>query len=139
MTTINDIMSRDVVCVSPDTALMEIRRNLHERGFHHLLVRDEDEQLVGVISDRDVLKAVSPFLNTYSESARDVRSLERPASEIMREEPVTVTPDTSVSDAAGTLLEHKISCLPVLDGSDLVGIVTTKDLLRHFAGQETAS
>jgi len=139
MTTINEIMSRNVVCVSPDTALMEIRRHLHERGFHHLLVRDADDTLVGVISDRDVLKAVSPFLNTYSESARDVRSLERPASDIMRSEPVTVTPDTSVSDAATTLLDHKISCLPVVDGSDLVGIVTTKDLLRHFAGQQTTS
>jgi acetoin utilization protein AcuB len=138
MKTINDIMSRDVVCVSPDTALMDIRRHLHERGFHHLLVRD-DERLVGVISDRDVLQAISPFLNTYSESARDVRSLERPASDIMRTDPVTVAPDTPIPEAAVTLLEHSISCLPVLSGTDLVGIVTTKDLLRHFAGQEAAS
>jgi acetoin utilization protein AcuB len=132
MTTIDQIMSRDVVCVSPDTALMEIRRLLHERGFRHLLVRENDE-LVGVISDRDVLKAVSPFLDTYSESARDVRSLERPASDIMRVDPITVTPDTEVTAASSALLEHSISCLPVIDGGDLVGIVTTKDLLRHFA------
>jgi acetoin utilization protein AcuB len=138
MTTIDDIMSRDVVCVSPDTALMEIRRLLHERGFHHLIVR-EDGELVGVISDRDVLRALSPFLDTYSESARDVRSLERPASAIMRNDPVTVEPDTSVSDAASALLTHSISCLPVVDGSDLVGIVTTKDLLRHYAGEGNAA
>jgi len=72
MPTIEDIMSRDVVCISPDTALMEIRRLLHERGFHHLIVR-EDNELVGVISDRDMLQAMSPFLDTRSESPRDVR------------------------------------------------------------------
>lgn len=135
MPTIEDIMSRDVVCVSPDTALMEIRRLLHERGFHHLLVREDDE-LVGVISDRDVLQAMSPFLDTRSESPRDVRSLERPAAEIMRAPPVTIAPDTPIPEAARSILDHAISCLPVLNGADLVGIVTTKDLLRHYTGSE---
>ena len=138
MTTLSDIMSRDIVSVSPDTALMDIRRLLHERGFHHLLVR-ENGDLVGVISDRDVLQAISPFLDTYSESARDVRSLERPASEIMRPNPVTMTPETSVADAASALLTHSISCLPVVADNDLVGIVTTKDLLRHYASDESAT
>jgi len=137
MPTIEDIMSRDVVCISPDTALMEIRRLLHERGFHHLIVR-EDNELVGVISDRDMLQAMSPFLDTRSESPRDVRSLERPAAEIMRAPPVTVSPDTPIPEAARSILEHAISCLPVLNGTDLVGIVTTKDLLRHYAGDKRA-
>jgi acetoin utilization protein AcuB len=135
--TIEAIMSRDVVCVSPDTTLMEIRKLLHERGFHHLLVLDEDDALAGVISDRDVLRLISPFLDTFTESQRDVRTLSRPASEIMRSDPITAHPGTSIKEAAAQLLHNDISSLPVVDDDDhLCGIVTTKDMLRHYADAE---
>lgn len=129
--TVDAIMSRDVVTVAPDAALMEIRTLFHERDFHHLLVVGNDV-LLGVISDRDVLRALSPFLDTYSESHRDVQTLAQPAYEVMREDPLTVAPSTSTEEAADQLLAHDISALPVVDGGGLVGIVTTKDLLRHY-------
>jgi acetoin utilization protein AcuB len=129
---VDSVMSRDVVTVRPDAALMEIRGLLHEKGFNHLLVTEEDDTLCGVISDRDVLKSVSPFLDTYSEEHRDVKTLSRPASEIMQADPITVTPDTSIKDASQTLLENRVSSLPVVEGTELVGIVTGKDLLQHY-------
>lgn len=130
--TVEHIMSREVVTVAPDKALMEIREQFHLGGFHHLLVVDDDE-LVGVISDRDVLQALSPFLNTLSEEHRDVRTLSRSAREIMRADPITVRADTSITEAAATLLDNAISCLPVLSESGaLEGIVTSKDILQHF-------
>jgi len=138
--TIDRIMSNDVVTVSPDTALMELRQLLHKRGFHHLLVVDDAGQLIGMISDRDVLRAISPFLDTSSESHRDVRTLGEPAREIMRADPITVTPHTTVEDAAHRLLDHSISALPVVDDSgQLIGIVTTKDLLDHYTDNSNAS
>ena len=130
-------MSRDVVTVTPNTVLMEIRKMLHEQGFHHLLVVD-GKRLVGIISDRDVLRELSPFIDTPSESARDVRSLGRPAQEIMHDDPITATPDMSAQDAASHLLSHDVSALPVVDGETLVGIVTTKDLLQHYIDGDTA-
>ena len=129
--TVDGIMSREVVTVSPDTALMDIRKRLQEGGFHHMLVVEEGA-LCGVISDRDVLQAISPFLDTYAEDHRDVQTLAQPASEVMRTELITVTPDTDIGDAANKLLDHDISSLPVVDGEELVGIVTTKDLLHHY-------
>jgi acetoin utilization protein AcuB len=126
--TVESIMSREVVTVRPDAALMEIRGLLHEKGFNHLLVTEEDDTLCGVISDRDVLKSVSPFLDTYSEEHRDVKTLSRPASEIMQADPITVTPDTSIKEASQTLLDNRVSSLPVVEGNELVGIVTGKDL-----------
>lgn len=134
--TIQDIMSSDVVTVTPGTALMEIRKLLHQRGFHHLLVV-EDEKLQGVISDRDVLRALSPFLDTRSETARDVRTLTKDARDIMRDDPITVAPDANIEDAAQVLLENSISSLPVVDDTGkLLGIVTTKDLLEHYTAKE---
>lgn len=133
--TIADIMSRDPECVAPDTSLMEIRQLLHQRGFRHLLVLDGDS-LVGVISDRDVLRTLSPFLDTRSETPRDVRTLAKHASDLMREAPITIAPTASVQDANNLLLDNAISSLPVVDDGTLVGIVTTKDLLSYYRGRD---
>ena len=130
--TVDAIMSRDVETVGPDVTLMEIQEVLRKHGFRHLLVVDGGA-LIGVISDRDVLRAISPFLDTLSEEPRDVKTLMRSAREVMRPDPVSVTPDTSVEDAASILLKHTISCLPIIsDGNQIEGIVTSKDLLRHL-------
>lgn len=129
--TVDEIMSRGVVTVSPDTVLMDIRKRLQEGGFHHLLVVEEGE-LLGVISDRDVLRAISPFLDTYTEEHRDVQTLTQPASEVMGTDLITVAPDTEINEASNRLLDHGISSLPVVEGNELVGIVTTKDLLNHY-------
>jgi acetoin utilization protein AcuB len=134
--TVDAIMSRDVVTVTPDTTLMEIRGLLQERGFRHLLVIEPDDTLCGVISDRDVLEAVSPFLDTYSEKHRDVKTLSKPASEIMASEPITVTPVTTIEEASWTLLDNRVTSLPVVEGDELVGIVTGKDMLEHFLSED---
>lgn len=123
-------MSRDPIAVSPDEALLEIRDLLRETGFHHLLVV-EDGRLAGVISDRDVLRMISPFLDTSTEEQRDVNTLLRKAREIMTPDPVTVRPETSIEAAALLMLEHDISSLPVVgEGGSVEGVVTSKDLLR---------
>lgn len=130
--TIETIMSCDVITVTPDTTLTEIRSLLHEKGFNHLLVVEPDDTLCGVISDRDVLKAVSPFLDTYSEEHRDVKTLSQPASEIMESDPITVGPDTEIKKASEVLLENRVSSLPVVQREGLEGIVTGKDLLQYY-------
>jgi len=135
--TVETIMSRDVVTVRPDAALMEIRGLLHERGFNHLLVIEEDDTLCGVISDRDVLQAISPFLDTYSEEHRDVKTLSQPASEIMQPDPLTVTPDTTIKEASQMLLDNRVSSLPVVEGDELVGIVTGKDMLEYYISDDS--
>lgn len=134
--TVDAIMSCDVVTVTPDTTLTEIRSLLHEKGFNHLLVTEPDDTLCGVISDRDVLKAVSPFLDTYSEAHRDVKTLSQPASKIMESDPITVGPETSVKGASEVLLDNRVTSLPVVEGEELVGIVTGKDLLEHYITEE---
>lgn len=134
--TVDGIMSRDLVTVALDTTLMEMRSRLREAEFHHLLVM-EDDDLLGVISDRDILKVLGPFLDAYNGTEPfDAETLAQPAREIMRTDPPTVGPDTEIEDAARLLLDHNISCLPVIEGPELVGIVTTKDLLQHYTDAE---
>lgn len=132
--TVEGIMSRDLVTVAPDATLTEVRRRLHDGQFHHMPVL-EDGHLVGVISDRDLLRAISPFLDTYSEEQRDVQTLSQVAGDIMRTDPITVAPETDVEEAANLLLDNQISSLPIVDDGRLVGIVTTKDLLSHYTNE----
>lgn len=124
-------MSRDVHSVTPDEYLLVLNDLFRKHRIHHLLVV-EDDALVGVISDRDVLRAISPFLGTMAEQHRDARTLEMRAGEIMSRQPITVTPDATVQAAASLLLAHDISCLPVVDDDGAIhGILTSRDMLRQ--------
>ena len=76
MINVENIMSRQVVSVGMDDTLKEIREIFEHVRFHHILVVD-NERLVGVISDRDLLKAVSPYANTQSEHPRDAATLRK--------------------------------------------------------------
>ena len=86
--------------------------------------------LVGVISDRDLLRALSPYLDTDAEMNRDTETLNRRAHQIMSRQPITISPESSLPEAAAIMLEQHVSCLPVLENGALVGILSWKDLLR---------
>lgn len=126
------IMSRRIINVGMDTAIRDVRALLEETRVHHLAVVDDGE-LVGILSDRDVLNATSPYCNTKYEHKRDEFLLDRKVHQIMTRHPVTVAPDTPVNEAAAVMLLRKVSCLPVVDdGGEVVGIVSWRDLLRYF-------
>jgi acetoin utilization protein AcuB len=130
--TVGDIMTKRLVTVGMDDTLGFVRMLFEAHRFHHLLVL-EGRKLVGIISDRDLLKALSPRLGTPNETERDRATLNRHAHQIMSRRPVTVPRDWSVEAAARRMLESKVSSLPVVaSASDdvLVGLVTWKDLLR---------
>ena len=130
---INQIMSKEVITVNMDTSLETVSRIFNEKRFHHLLVV-ESNKLYGVISDRDVFKALSPFLNTMAEQNRDLNTLKKRAHQLMSRDLITITKEESVEDAVKLLLRHNISCLPVLSSEGRIeGIVTWKDLLFAYA------
>lgn len=124
-----DLMTSQPVTVSMDATVSQVRDLFHNRRFHHLIVVEHD-QVVGVISDRDLLSALSPFIGKRDERAADERLLHRHAHQIMSRDPICVTPTSLVEDAAALLLAHKISCLPVVDEARRpVGIITWRDLI----------
>lgn len=126
------IMTRNPRTVGMDDTLKRMNDIFLTRRFHHLPVVDGN-MLVGVISDRDILRASSPFLNTMGEQSRDVAALQKKAHQLMHRKPVCITADISVDDAVRLLLKENVTCLPVLtsDGC-LEGIVTWKDLIRSY-------
>ncbi len=125
-----DLMSTHIVTVTPEEGLDQIRRLFDRHRFHHLLVIERD-RLVGVISDRDLLRATSPFVDTLSERPQDLATLRKRAHQIMTREPVVASRNDSVPQAAAAMLRHRVSCLPVvaLDGR-VEGILSSRDLMR---------
>lgn len=129
-------MSRNVIKIKMDDTLQRIQNLFEQYKFHHLLVTDEKD-LVGVISDRDLLKNLSPFLNTPLELPRDKALLEKKAHQIMTREPVVISRKTSVEDACRLMQKKHVSCLPVISAEGFIeGIVTWRDLFRALLNIE---
>lgn len=133
---IGDFMTRRVVSVGLDATLEHIMRLFENTGFHHIPVIDtRTKEFMGIISDRDLYRHLSPFVGTISENSRDAMTLKKKAYQIMTRKPLTVTRETTVEDAARLLLTNGISCLPVISPDGHVeGIVTWKDILRELLG-----
>ena len=134
--TVRTIMSTRTVTVTMDDSLARARELFNEHHFHHLLVV-QGPTLLGIISDRDLLKAVSPNIGRLSETDRDRATLNKRAHQIMSRTLITVTADTTVEAAARLLLEHRVSCLPVVTTDrHLEGIITWRDLLHAYLRHE---
>ena len=130
--TVEDIMTTDVITVTMDNTLGQIKELFTANNCHHVLVLD-DTSLVGLISDRDVLAHISPQVDSAAADARAMNTLQKRAHQIMTRTIVSVSQDMSVEEATQILLKKGISCLPVLSSSkDINGILTWRDMLKYF-------
>ena len=118
---VKDIMRSPVTVIPPGTTLGEAFELFQSRGFRHLPVVDQG-RLVGVLTDRD-LRATTSNLSGTPHTAKDL------VSTAMTSPVLTADPLDPVEDAARIMRAHKIGCLPVLDGAELVGILTGMDIL----------
>lgn len=134
-----DIMTANPVTVNMDTELLLIKEIFDHVYFHHLLVENEsDNTFAGVISDRDLLSALSPYIHTAAETLRDKETLTKRAHQIMSRQIDTVTPTTDCNIAVQKMLDADISCLPVVgDDKVILGIVTWKDFLKNYLNQQS--
>ena len=126
---IAQVMTSNPICVHMDTRLDEVRLVLEEHGFHHLPVLD-GEALVGIISDRDILRLLSPFLDTAAEMTRDRAILNKAAHQVMTRQPIYVEIHDSLNKAIEWMTRADISCIPVLDKGKLRGLITWRDLIK---------
>lgn len=119
--TVRDWMSRRPLTVSPETSVAEVAGLMRTREIRHVLVM-EDERLVGIVSDRDVRGLLAEGEPTLSPKS--------PVATVMREAPISVDPETPLTEAVRSMLEHKIGALPVVEGARPVGILTRADALE---------
>jgi acetoin utilization protein AcuB len=128
---IADIMTTRVVTIDMDDRLTLAKEIFDNVSFHHLLVVD-NEQLSGILSYRDFLRALSPNIGTAAELIRDTETLQKRVHQVMTHNPFTIAPHCDIHQASKLILDHDIGCLPVLDNNTIVGIITWKDLLNAY-------
>jgi acetoin utilization protein AcuB len=132
MKTVESVMTQDIFVVRMDDSIGTIREILKAAKFHHLFVV-AGRKLVGILSDRDVLKIISPFLNTLMETTRDLTVLDRKVHQVMSRKLITVDKNTSIEVAIRMLIEKNISCLPVVSAEgEIQGVVTWRDMLKAY-------
>jgi CBS domain-containing protein len=129
---IREIMSQKVVSISADDTLRIVKEIMEHGSVRHLPVVRRGE-LVGVVSQRDLLKASLSNVMGLPAEEQSLFLEGVSITEVMSSPPVTIGADASVQEAAKLMAERKIGCLPVLDGEKFAGIVTETDVLRYFA------
>jgi acetoin utilization protein AcuB len=132
--TLGDIMTSRIVSIEMDDRLEAVKEVFDTQHFHHLLVLDEHKKLCGIVSDRDLLRAVSPYVGSAAETSRDLATLNKRVHQIMTRHPVTLRRESTTADAVKLLLAHRISCIPIVDDTfKPIGIVSWRDLLKSLA------
>lgn len=129
---VRELMTVTPITVAPETSVVDARHLMATRRIRHLLVTDGD-RLVGIVTDRDIrlnLPSPATSLSVWEVNYLLARLV---VKEVMSRSVVTIGPDRDAAEAARIMVEHKIGALPVMDGGQIVGIVTETDFLRAFA------
>ncbi len=130
--TVRDIMQHKIVTISAGDTLSTVEDIMTLGGVRHMPVV-HGGKLVGVVSERDLLRASLSNLTEFGTEERRAFLQVVEITRVMSTPPIVISPDATVQQAARALAEHKIGCLPVLEGDELVGLVTETDVLRYFA------
>jgi CBS domain-containing protein len=128
---VKDIMSTTVEVIGRNDDLSTVEALMGTKKLRHVPVV-EDGELVGLVSQRDLFKAMMSSTMGYGEKAQKAYLHSVRVKEIMTDPVTTVGPDMPVGDAAELMLQKGIGCLPVVEGPALVGMVTKTDLLRYL-------
>ncbi|MDX6623901.1 MAG: hypothetical protein QOE75_1833 [Solirubrobacterales bacterium] len=128
MATARDIMTGGAECIGENQTLEQAAKRLAELDVGAMPICGEDNRLKGMVTDRDiVVKAV----------AKGKSLTETKAGELGDGKPVTIGADDSVEEALRTMTEHKVRRLPVIDGHELIGIVSQADVATNLPDEKT--
>ncbi len=134
---VSDLMTKKVFSIQANEdlgALYDLMTEIHVR---HIPVVDDEGSLVGIVSQRDLLRSALYTEEELPESQmRDLLENIK-VEEIMTADPETVEPDQEINEAGRLMLDNKLGSLPVVDGTNLVGILTEADFVKYVVDQES--
>ncbi|MCK5912705.1 MAG: CBS domain-containing protein [Desulfuromusa sp.] len=145
MLTARDIMTKEVVSVTLETSLHDLAKIFVETRFGNLPVLDEAGNLIGTISETDLIEQHKPlhiptvmtlfdWVFTFGSEKRFQEEVDRVTAatvgELYCNEPITCSPDATVRELAGLMSQHKVHLLPVVDAGKMVGVVARLDMIR---------
>jgi CBS domain-containing protein len=129
MTTVREIMTGSAECAQTTDTVADAARKMRDLDVGALPICGEDNRLKGMITDRDIaIRCVADGADPTSVKVE----------EFCGDKPVTIGADDSVEEALRTMTEHRVRRLPVIDGHDLVGMLSQADVATNLADDQTA-
>jgi len=131
---IKENMQKNPITISPDASFYEARAIIRDKGIRHLPVVDKNHHLVGLITDWDIREAAPSDATSLSvhELHYLLGKLKVSAFMTKKSKLITITPETIIEKAVQLMHDHKIGCLPILEGENFIGIITETDVLGLF-------
>jgi predicted transcriptional regulator len=129
---VREIMETKLVTISASERLSMVEDIMTLGHVRHMPVVQGGE-LVGVVSERDLLRASLSVLSEHRDAERRMFLHVVEISRVMSSPPVVIGPDATIREAALLMADRKIGCLPVVEGGRLIGLVTETDVLRWVA------
>lgn len=130
MLTVADVMTTELFTLSPDDSLKTARDLMRAARIRHLPIVTPDGKFVGLLTQRDLLKASVSYFADIQAELRDEIEAGIPVQEVMATEVLTVPPHLAITQAGELLLAHKFGSLPVLENEKLLGILTEADFVK---------
>jgi acetoin utilization protein AcuB len=124
------VMNTYLVTVPPDTTVLKAKDIIENEQINHLLIVDENENLLGLVSDRDVKQSWASPATTLSVHELNYLLTQLTVEMIMTKKIITISSGTTIETAALIMQENRISALPVMEAEKLVGIITTTDVME---------
>jgi CBS domain-containing membrane protein len=133
---VGDLMTPNPAVLGPDDDLANLYDLMDTKHVRHVPVVDGDGDLVGLVTHRDLLRCALAEETDYPLSLQCELLARKQVGEIMTADPETTEADADIRAAAQTMFENKYGCLPVVEGTRLVGILTEADFVRYLADRE---
>ncbi|QOL27029.1 CBS domain-containing protein [Thalassotalea sp. LPB0316] len=127
-------ISTKLVYLTLDSTLRDAKTLFDRHNIHHLIVLDEEEKLVGILTDRDLYKQLGPTIGSAKQTREDERILAKKIHLVMTRNPVSCLPNTSLGEMAVLFHDNHISALPIVNADHkALGIITWRDILKMLA------
>lgn len=136
---VRDLMTPDVHVAHADEPIALLRDVMNEKHIRHVPVVDDDGRLVGLVSERDLLRRAAGLESDMPLSVLQDVSATVTVRDVMTWQVETIEADDAATAAAEAMLDNKYGCLPVLEQGVLAGILTEADFVRHVATTEASS
>ena len=130
---VSDLMSRNILVGHVTNSFTHTLRIFAEMTFHHLPIVNSKRDVIGIISSNDMLKSLMLKLPMLKQSDEETLNMLFDIPELMTRNPQVISPDASVSEALSIFSKHHIHALPVVDKGELVGIITSNDVLAALS------
>ena len=131
-----DLMTAPVITAHPWTTAKEAAEVLSRHGFTALPVVDDDDRLVGIVTEADLIRGRIPVDPRYAHLHHDTAAAGRTVSQVMTSPVTAMSTGTDVADLCQALVDARIRAMPIVDGSAVVGIVTRGDVVRVLARED---